>query len=118
MPARLRTLGEKRNACAALASPDAEGLLVADDDDIYLPHWFRTQAEALRQAEWSRPGLVLLAHGDALKEHDTGGLYHGGWAFRRSAFDQVRGYAAINNGEDQDLAKRLSAVDRGPAGML
>jgi hypothetical protein len=26
----------------------------------------------------------------------------------RSAFDAVRGYAALNNGEDQDLAKRLN----------
>lgn len=108
VPARFRSLGEKRNACAALASPDAEGFLVADDDDIYLPHWFSSQAEALKRADWSRPSLVLLAHGDGLKEHDTGGLYHGGWAFRRSAFDAVRGYAALNNGEDQDLAKRLN----------
>jgi glycosyltransferase involved in cell wall biosynthesis len=108
VPARFRTLGEKRNACAALASPDAEGFLVADDDDVYLPHWFSTQAEALKKADWSRPSLVLLAHGDGLKEHDTGGLYHGGWAFRREAFDWVRGYAALNNGEDQDLARRLT----------
>lgn len=110
IPARFRTLGEKRNACAALASPDAEGFLVADDDDIYLPHWFRTQAEALKRAEWSRPGLVLLEHGAGLKEHDTGGLYHGGWAIRRAAFDRVRGYAAMNNGEDQELAGRLNAA--------
>jgi len=59
-----------------------EGLLVADDDDIYLPHWFQATADALHEAEWSRPGLVLLEHGDCLKEHDTNGLYHGGWAFR------------------------------------
>ncbi|MBX3399553.1 MAG: glycosyltransferase [Gemmataceae bacterium] len=108
IPARFRTLGEKRNACAALASHDVEGFLVADDDDIYLPHWFRTHAEALRRAEWSRPGLVLLEHGSGLKEVDTGGLYHGGWAYRRSAFDRVRGYAAMNNGEDQELAHRLA----------
>ena len=107
VPARFRTLGEKRNACAALASPDAEGLLVADDDDVYLPHWFSTQAEALKKADWSRPSLVLLEHGDGLQEHETGGLYHGGWALRREAFDRVRGYAALNNGEDQDLARRL-----------
>ncbi|HYH67623.1 MAG TPA: hypothetical protein VD866_23195 [Urbifossiella sp.] len=108
VPARFRSLGEKRNACAALAAPDAEGLLVADDDDIYLPHWFRTQAEALAAADWSRPSLVLRAHPAGLEEHPTGGLYHGGWAFRRRAFDAVRGYAALNNGEDQELAGRLT----------
>jgi len=107
IPLRFRSLGEKRNACAALASPDVDGFLVADDDDIYLPHWFSTQAEALRRAEWSRPGLVLLEHGDGLRECDTGGLYHGGWAFRRDAFYRVRGYGPHNNGEDQELADRL-----------
>ena len=108
IPRRFRSLGEKRNACAALASPDVEGYLIADDDDIYLPHWFRATAEALGQAEWSRPGLVLLEHGEGLKEHDTAGLYHGGWAFRKTAFDRVRGYGPHNNGEDQELAGRLN----------
>jgi hypothetical protein len=110
IPRRFLTLGEKRNACAALASSDAEGFLIADDDDIYLSHWFRTQAEALRRGEWSRPGLVLLEHGDGLKEHESGGLYHGGWAFRRDAFYRVRGYGPHNNGEDQELAGRLAAA--------
>ena len=107
IPRRFRSLGEKRNACAALAAPDAEGILVADDDDIYLPHWFTTQAEALRRAEWSRPGLVLLEEGNGLREADSDGLYHGGWAFRREAFCRVRGYGPHNNGEDQELAGRL-----------
>ena len=107
IPRRFRSLGEKRNACAALAAPDAEGFLVADDDDIYLPHWFATQAEALRRADWSRPGLVLLEDGDGLREADSDGLYHGGWAFRREAFCRVRGYGPHNNGEDQELAGRL-----------
>ncbi|MHB9067179.1 MAG: winged helix-turn-helix domain-containing protein, partial [Pirellulaceae bacterium] len=107
IPRRFRSLGEKRNACAALASLDAEGFLVADDDDIYLPHWFRTQAETLRQADWSRPELVLLEDGDGLREVESEGLYHGGWAFRREAFYRVRGYGPHNNGEDQELAGRL-----------
>lgn len=107
IPMRFRSLGEKRNACAALASADVDGFLVADDDDIYLPHWFQATADALAKAEWSRPGLVLLEHGDGLKEHDTNGLYHGGWAFRKDAFYRVRGYGPHNNGEDQELAGRL-----------
>ena len=110
IPSRFRSLGEKRNACAALASPDVEGFLIADDDDIYLPHWFRTQAEALQRAEWSHPGLVLVEHGDGLREGDTGGLYHGGWALRREAFYRVRGYGPHNNGEDQELAGRLGST--------
>ena len=83
---------------------------MADDDDIYLPHWFRASADALTKADWSHPSLVLLEHGEGLKEHDTDGLYHGGWAFRREAFYRVQGYRAMNNGEDQDLAARLHAA--------
>lgn len=107
IPTRFRSLGEKRNACAALASPDVDGFLVADDDDIYLPHWFQATADALSQAEWSRPGLVLLEDGDGLREVESEGLYHGGWAFRKEAFYRVRGYGPHNNGEDQELAGRL-----------
>lgn len=108
IPSRFRSLGEKRNACAALTSPDVDGFLVADDDDIYLPHWFSAQAEALKQADWSRPGLVLLEDGDALREAESDGLYHGGWAFRKETFYRVRGYGPHNNGEDQELAGRLN----------
>ena len=110
IPQRFGSLGEKRNACAALASADVEGFLIADDDDIYLPHWFRTQAEALRRADWSHPSLVLVEDGDGLRERETGGLYHGGWAFRRTAFYRVRGYGPYNKGEDQELAHRLRAA--------
>lgn len=109
IPNRFRSLGEKRNACIALASPDVEGYLVADDDDVYLPHWFRTQAEALKRAEWSRPSLYLHEHGNGLKEAETCGQYHASWAFRREAFYKIRGYGPYNNGEDTELASRLSA---------
>ncbi len=107
IPKRFNTLGEKRNACAALASRDAEAFLVADDDDIYLPHWFSSHAECLTAAEWSRPSLVLSESGHCLKTHETHGLYHASWAFRREAFYRVRGYRPCNNGEDQDLANRF-----------
>lgn len=108
IPSRFRTLGEKRNACAALASPDSSGFVIADDDDIYLPHWLSTHATALRKAEWSRPGLVYQEQGDVLREHPTGGFYHANWAYRREAFDRVRGYKSMNNREDQDLGTRFT----------
>lgn len=115
MPRRFHSLGEKRNSCAALASPDVDGFLVADDDDIYLPHWFETQAEALQLSEWSRPSLVLLEDGEGLREIETSGMYHGGWAFRKEAFYRVGGYGPLNNGEDRDLAERLGAGGLSPS---
>ncbi|ADB18363.1 hypothetical protein Psta_3706 [Pirellula staleyi DSM 6068] len=110
IPRRFNTLGEKRNACIALASSDSQGFLVADDDDIYLPHWFQTHAEALRRAEWSRPSLILAESAQGLKEHSSGGLYHAGWAFRKETFYRANGYPFMNNGEDQELAERFVSV--------
>jgi hypothetical protein len=108
---RYPSLGAKRNACAALASPDSQGFLVCDDDDIYFPHWFSTQAKALHLAEWSRPSVVYHEKAGALREYPTNGIYHGGWAFRRSTFERFGGYdPAWNNGEDQELMRRMLAA--------
>lgn len=106
---RFPTLGEKRNAAAALVSEEAEALAVWDDDDFYLPWALRACVAALKTAPWSRPSLVLHPQKDgSLRQHQTGGLFHGGWAYMRKVFRQVGGYPAANNGEDQALARRLS----------
>ena len=112
-PKRFPTLGEKRNAAAALVADDVEALAVWDDDDLYLPWALSASAAALAQAAWSRPSLVLhLQPGKGLRQHQTGGLFHGGWAYRRDVFRQCGGYPALNNGEDQALARRSGGPRR------
>ncbi len=106
---RYPTLGEKRNAAAALVAPDTAALAVWDDDDLYLPWALSASVAALEKAPWSRPSVVLhMRPSGALVQHRTGGLFHGGWAYRRAAFRRVNGYAPMDNGEDQDLARRMS----------
>jgi len=113
---RFATLGEKRNAAAGLVSDEAEALAVWDDDDLYLPWALSASAAALHRAPWSRPSLVLHPRPNgSLAKHRTGGLFHGGWAYRRSVFERVGGYPAINNGEDQALARRFAQIDAGHA---
>ena len=108
---RFHTLGEKRNAAAALVSPDVEGFAVWDDDDLYLPWALSASAAALDRADWSRPSLVLHPQPDGtLKQHLTGGLFHGGWAYSRKVFEQLGGYPPMDNGEDQALARKLAAA--------
>jgi glycosyltransferase involved in cell wall biosynthesis len=105
---RFPTLGEKRNAAVALVSDDVEALAVWDDDDLYLPWALRACMVALNIAPWSRPSVVLHPQRDgSLRQHRTGGLFHGGWAYTREVFQQVGGYPAMNNGEDQGFARRL-----------
>lgn len=105
---RFASLGEKRNAAARLVADDVEALAVWDDDDLYLPWALRASAMALQHAPWSRPSLVLHSQPEGdLKQHRTGGLFHGGWAYTRDAFHAAGGYPAMNNGEDQALGRRL-----------
>lgn len=105
---RFPSLGEKRNAAVALCSADAEALAVWDDDDVYLPWALSASVAALKKAPWSRPGIVLHERADGkLKQHRTGGLFHGGWAYTRDAFDRAGGYPPMNNGEDQAFARRM-----------
>ena len=113
---RFATLGQKRNTATALVADDTEAVAVWDDDDLYLPWALRACAAALQYAPWSRPSLVLHSRKDgSLAQHKTGGLFHGGWAYRRSAFEQVGGYPAVNNGEDQALARRFQRAGVGEA---
>ena len=109
---RFSTLGEKRNAAARLVSPDARLLAVWDDDDLYLPWALTASVAALQEAALSRPSLVL--HPDLegrLHQHETGGLFHSGWAYHRQWFWRVRGYPEyMSNGEDQQLFRRFERV--------
>jgi hypothetical protein len=106
---RFPSLGEKRNAAAGYVSPSVEALAVWDDDDLYLPWALSASVAALAAAGWSRPSVVLHPQPDGtLKQHRTGGLFHGGWAYRREVFWQCGGYPPANNGEDQQLAERLT----------
>jgi glycosyltransferase involved in cell wall biosynthesis len=116
---RYPSLGEKRNCTAEMAQqvyPDASAYAIWDDDDLYLPWALEASVAALRHAEWSRPSLVLhpVASDGAwtFNQHLTGGLYHGGWAYRREMFERMGGYRAGYSGpEDKDLMERM--VDAG-----
>ena len=89
---RFRTLGEKRNAVAALASSDADILAVWDDDDIYLPWHLSAMVMALAEHDVAIPSFCYIEDHKGLRQTKTKGLFHPGWAFRRAAFDQVNGY--------------------------
>jgi len=66
-PIRFRTLGEKRNASAALVSPDVEAYCVWDDDDIYLPWHMSASAAALKDADYTIPTAIFVEKGGRLQ---------------------------------------------------
>ena len=70
---RYGSLGEKRNAVAAMIAPDTEAICPWDDDDLAMPWALTASVRALQQDEWSRPSLVLHPY-----ERQPGQ-----WAFRQ-----------------------------------
>jgi glycosyltransferase involved in cell wall biosynthesis len=107
LPTRFKTMGEKRNASAALAG-DVDAYCVWDDDDIYLPWHMSAVVATLANADYSIPSSVFLDRHPKL-ELKTGidGMFHGAWGFRRAAFEQAQGYPFIQSGQDMGLLHRF-----------
>jgi glycosyltransferase involved in cell wall biosynthesis len=110
VPARFRTLGEKRNASAALASPDVDAFCVWDDDDVYLPWHMSAAAAALAGADYTIPTAVYVDKRTRLERKANQSMFHGAWAFRGGAFGQVGGYPFMQSGQDQGLLRRFEAA--------
>lgn len=120
---RFQSLGSKRNACAALASPDVDGYLVCDDDDFLFPWALAATAHALGKHRWAQPREVYewTPDGQSLVRQETFGRarpnyvdYHSGWSYRRETFERMRGYP-IAGEEDNPVRDHLTAV-YGPSG--
>lgn len=108
-PVRFRTLGEKRNASAALVSPSVDAYCVWDDDDVYLPWHMSAAAAALADADYAIPTSIYVEKHDHLESKPNQHLFHGGWSFRRRAFETVHGYPFMQSGQDQGLLRRFKS---------
>lgn len=101
VPRRFKTVGEKRNACAALALH--EYLFVWDDDDLSLPHRLSYSMQQLKS------GLRFFKSSSALDLNSgkLGGpvrnLFHGSSCFSRSLFNDAHGYPHMGSGQDLAL---------------
>jgi hypothetical protein len=113
---RHATLGEKRNAIAAMM-PDVDAFVFWDDDDLFLPDALQATEHALSRSDWSRCSQVLIRSGSNLQRSETWGrqdktdkAYQGAWGITRSAFEHAGGYDSVSLGEDLLLAKKLIAA--------
>jgi len=117
VPRRFRSLGEKNNAAIALASFNSEALAKADDDDIYMPWWLESLAAALQSGEVCQPKHAMDFVNEEWVQCETHNAkrnrcaYHGCWAYRRSVIAKVGGYRAEYAGDDQELDRRLRALN-------
>lgn len=107
---RFRTLGEKRNASAAYASPDVDAYCVWDDDDIYLPWHISAAAAALADADYTIPTEIYEDTPKQLNRKKNQYLFHGAWSFLRTAFERVHGYPFTQSGQDQGFLQRIKSA--------
>jgi hypothetical protein len=105
---RFHSVGEKRNACAALASYDM--LMVWDDDDIYLPHRITfSMAKMNAQRGYFKPNKAFMLNNGVLSGPETN-IFHSSAAFTRKLFNRVQGYPHIGSGQDVGLEQAIARI--------
>jgi len=107
---RFATLGDKRNAAAALAGDDTDIFAVWDDDDIYLPWHLSAAVQALADGDVAMPSTCWFYAKDQISKRPTRGLFHSGWCFTKDAFHRAGGYPPRKNDEDKHFARRLREI--------
>lgn len=111
-PRRFGSLGEKRNACVSLTSIDSTHIIVADDDDIYLPWWLECHVENFeRGAKWSFAGSIFWSERNKIVKRwwhrDEVWIMHPAHAFEKKMFWECGGYPHMAWGEDRVFFDRL-----------
>lgn len=96
VPDRFETLGLKfRYLCDFATSRfmDADGIVVWEDDDVYLPHHVTAACETLKKYDVCCPSVVLSDDGGkGLHESPAIGRHHGAWSFQADAYQKSGGY--------------------------
>jgi hypothetical protein len=114
LPKRFRTVGEKMNAAAALASHDL--LFVWDDDDVYLSHRLSFSVANFEPAKGFFKAQQAWSWNDGEISGPGENIFHAGSCWSRRLFDAVGGYAAEGCGYDllfeQQLAARFPGATR------
>lgn len=103
---RFKSIGEKRNACAALSTGDF--LLPWDDDDIHLPNRMSISALHAAKKPFFNPRMTATFINGRILKPDRNG-FPSIACYSRDLFNSVQGYAHINSGQDSELEKRFSA---------
>ena len=105
---RFRTVGEKRNACAALCSHD--WLLPWDDDDIYLPWRISYSMEMMDSERRFFKSALAFGHNNGAITKIFKSTFHAGSCWHRTLFDEVQGYPHMGSGEDLEIERKFAQV--------
>ena len=101
---RYATLGEKYNAAIRLAT--GAFIMPWEDDDLSLPWRIASSVLHVADADWWTPARYWFWHNRLRADHGMG-ICHNCAIFRRTAWEQVGGYAATTGNQDAEMAAKL-----------
>jgi glycosyltransferase involved in cell wall biosynthesis len=107
-PERFGSVGEKRNAAAALSRHDL--LAVWDDDDISLPHRLSFSLSRYDEKRRFFKATRAFVLNDGVLSGPSTNQFHAAGMWHRSLFDEVGGYRHMGSGEDTDIEIRFKKV--------
>lgn len=92
---------------AELYAPDAEVVLVWEDDDVYLPHHVTCHVEVLQNSLWSHPREVWSTYGGKVHREQAAGRFHASLGFRAEFLQRIGGWPdTARPNFDQELISR------------
>lgn len=116
---RYPSLPAKFNALASLFVPREfdDILIVAEDDDSFLPEHTMAHVDALFDGDFSKPSRVRSDYGcttfGECIEEAADGRFHGSIAFRRSHFEERGGWPETDQANfDQQMLSHFAASGR------
>lgn len=108
---RFASLPAKFNALAGLC--DSDIIVVAEDDDSFLPEHTTCHVLALDEGDFSKPSRVLSDYQCRIGEHreeQAAGRFHGSVAFWRSHWERKAGWPLSHRANfDQQMMSHFSA---------
>ncbi len=110
LPYRMRTIGEKRNACVALGT--GEIVFVWDDDDISLPHRISYSLARMTNHRYYKADKIWYWTSGKLKGLPHKSVCHPMGCWSIEFFGEVGGYPPMQSGQDAVLEKRFKGPDR------
>lgn len=109
---RFASLPAKFNALAGLC--ESEIIVVAEDDDSFLPHHTAQHVAALQVGDFSKPKQVLSDYQCRIGEYrveNGAGRFHGSIAFRRTHWERMGGWPLSHQANfDQQMLSHFASV--------
>jgi hypothetical protein len=114
VPTRYPSLSAKYNAMLEMLPGSTEGLVVWDDDDLYLNRHLEAVALALQEGPWAHPQWVYSTYQGLACERAVG-RFHGALALRLDACRAVGGWPDTRRADyDQQMLARLQETYGSP----